>query len=97
MAKLNHQNESGQAIVEYILIMAVVVGIFVVVSQGIGRMNLANSLMAPLNKEFANTYKYGHPLAQGWDEGTPYYHPRITDKDNFRIFINPGESTADGF
>ena len=82
--------QEGQAVVEYILLLSVVVLFFVLITQGIARMGITPKLMASLTGPFANTYKYGHPKAQGFDEGAPKFHPRIFGgEENFRLFFNP--------
>jgi hypothetical protein len=66
-------DESGQAVVEYVLLLGIVVSIFLVVMRGLGRMGVAEKLMGPLNGSFAATYRFGHP--QGVDYPAPK-HPR---------------------
>ncbi len=85
-------NQSGQAMVEYILLLLVVVGGFLVLSKGMERMGVTQVLTTPITQNFAMAYKYGHPKAKGFDEGTPENHPRISGAgggNNFRMFINP--------
>jgi hypothetical protein len=86
-------NQSGQATLEYILLIAAIVTGVMLVSQKLSDLNLAARLTAPVTGSFAKTYRYGHPKAKGYDDGGPQYHPRATDKggNNFRIFINPGK------
>jgi hypothetical protein len=89
------KNESGQAVTEYILMVAVVVGLFLAVETALTKTGLNATMMTPLTKNYYFTYKYGHPKALGYDEaaqGGPSMHPRITTPGNFRIFIDPGAS-----
>lgn len=83
------KRESGQATLEYVLLLTIVVSFFMIVSQGLERLGLADKLLKPITQDFAYAYKYGHPDARGYDEGDPKMHPRIDTKGNFRIFINP--------
>lgn len=89
-------NERGQGVTEYIILLGVVVGAFVLVQKGLQAMNFAGMLTAPITHNFAMAYKYGHPQAQGYDEGQPAKHPRVYPNvnpggNNFRIFIRgPG-------
>ena len=71
--------------------MSVIVSGFFVVAKGLNRIGVAELLMRPVKKDFANAYKYGHPKAQGFDEGGAKFHPRVADggASNFRLFINP--------
>ena len=89
-ARSESNGESGQAVLEYILLMTVVVSAYLIVARGIARAGVAEKLMRPLSQNFAYTYKYGHPKARGYDEGEPQMHVRIYDGShrNFRIFIN---------
>jgi hypothetical protein len=45
--------------------------------------------MGPIVGSYANVYKYGHPRAKGFDEGTPENHPRAVTDGRVRLFINP--------
>jgi hypothetical protein len=81
--------ESGQATLEYILLIAVVVSTFVVMMRGLERFGLGEKMLKPIREDFAYAYKYGHPQARGYDEGEPRLHPRIEVQGSFRIFINP--------
>ena len=83
----------GQAVTEYILLLAAVVSFFLVIGSGLRRLNVAKALTRPLTEDFRYAYQYGHPKARGYeDEGGPKMHPRAVggDPSNFRIFINPG-------
>lgn len=89
------QDQRGQATVEYILLLSTLVAFFVVVRAGLERMQITDRLMAPIEQDFARTYRYGHPKAKGYPDGEPYneggpeHHPRIWGGSNFRVFLNP--------
>ncbi|MGK5086264.1 hypothetical protein WDW86_01795 [Bdellovibrionota bacterium FG-2] len=89
------KDEAGQATVEYILLLSVIVTFFILLAQGISQMGLAEKLARPIQKEFKAAYRYGHPKAKGEEEGGYEHHPRAReggkDKENFRIFLNPKE------
>jgi hypothetical protein len=72
--------EAGQAVVEYILLISVIVTFFVMLNVGLGKIGFMDLMMSPLKKDFANVYQYGHP------KGVEY-KPRGGDKT--RVFINP--------
>jgi Flp pilus assembly pilin Flp len=82
-------NQSGQAVTEYIMLLAIIVVVFLSVLQGIERLGLMTRLMRPLQGDFARTYQYGHPQAKGFDDGGPEKHPRARGGDNFRLFMSP--------
>jgi hypothetical protein len=85
------RNERGQAVVEYILLVAIIVTFFVGVRRAFERFRIGEALMRPITQEFAAAYQFGHPKAKGFDNGGPEYHPRaIGGNNNFRIFFNPG-------
>jgi hypothetical protein len=93
MGDLVIRRDEGQATIEYILVLSVVVMFAFAVMQGLRRIRLAEKMTAPITKDFAMTYKYGHPKASGPDEGDWKYHPRMpAGGNNFRIFMNPGNS-----
>jgi len=81
-------SESGQAIIEYILLLSVLVGAFMILETGLKRLGIGAALLAPISDSFKWAYKYGHPKARGYDEGEPKNHPRTVQGENdFRIFI----------
>ncbi len=92
----DRDDETGQATVEYILLLSVLVSLFLIVARGIGQMGLAEKLARPIQKDFKAAYQYGHPKAKGSADGGFEHHPRAMeggkDKENFRIFLNPGET-----
>ncbi|OFZ19710.1 MAG: hypothetical protein A2X94_16785 [Bdellovibrionales bacterium GWB1_55_8] len=90
LRNVNHRDERGQAVVEYILLVALVVMAFTIVAGGMERFKVGEALLKPIREDFARAYKYGHPKTTGFDEGSPSRHPRVTGgENNFRIFINP--------
>jgi Flp pilus assembly pilin Flp len=82
-------NESGQAAIEYVLILTIIVSFYMALMTVIDRANLAEKLSGPIVGSYARTYKYGHPKAKGFDEGTPENHPRAVIDGKVRLFINP--------
>lgn len=93
MAKLVFKiikNEKGQGATEYILLVAFAVMAFLALSRGIAAIGLQDKLMASFTKDFKYAYQYGHVEARGYgDPQGPKMHPRITEGENFRIFLNP--------
>ena len=87
-----HQKDaSGQAITEYLLLLAIIISLGLVVRGFVRRFQVADLLLRPINKTFAYVYLYGHPKARGMNDGGPKYHPRAigTGENNFRLFMNP--------
>ena len=80
-------HESGQAILEYVMLLAIVVGLFVNISKLLASKDWFSQLTAPITKEFRYTYNYGHPSCRGIEDGGQKNLALHTD--NFRIFINP--------
>jgi len=85
------KNQSGQSSLEYILMVAIMVNVAIFVFNWFKQSQMDQKLMAPLNTAFANTYQYGHPLAQGFDNGNSpnANHPRAVVGGKVRLFINP--------
>lgn len=84
------KDERGQAVVEYILILAVITGFFVLVTRALRDEKIASAVLKPLTEEHARAYQFGHPEARGPDDGRgPKLHPRIPGDGGGRIFLNP--------
>jgi len=83
------RSESGQAAIEYILILTIIVSFYVALMTVIDKANLAEKLSGPIVGSYAATYKYGNPKAKGFDEGTPENHPRAVIGGKIRLFLNP--------
>ena len=87
------KQRSGQAMTEYILLLAILVSLFTALLSGLMNSGAFTALKKPLEKDFKFTYQYGHPDARGQNDGGPLnipqkWEPRGESK-NFRIFINP--------
>jgi hypothetical protein len=87
------RERSGQATVEYILLLAMVVSLYAAFLRALSEKDVFKKLQAPITNEFAKTYRYGHPKAKGMDDGGPVNIPTVQskgyDEQNFRIFYNP--------
>ncbi len=84
------REESGQAVVEYILMMVLVMSAVMLV---IGKLKkdeyFFKHFTEPLVKHVTYNYKYADATAQGWDEGNPRLHIQISrpnEGQTFRIF-----------
>ncbi len=88
---LGRGHQEGQAAIEYILLISSIIGFYVLISQVLTQSGFDKKLTTMLTGPFAAAYKYGHPKAKGYDEGSPDYHPRVDDggNNNFRLFLNP--------
>ncbi|MGZ3692763.1 MAG: TadE/TadG family type IV pilus assembly protein [Bdellovibrionota bacterium] len=84
------QDQSGQSIVEYILVMFLVVSIVMFIFGAMKKNNFFfNKFTKPLVAYMIYNYKYGDASAQGWDEGKPHLHIQISQPNpnaTFRLF-----------
>ncbi len=91
----SHRADSGQGVLEYVLLMAIVVNLFLILSHGLGKLGLSEKLMKIVTGPYAKAYRYGHPQAAGFEDGeSPKMHPRFVsgggeESAGTRIFINP--------
>jgi hypothetical protein len=85
--------DQGQATVEYILLLAIVVAGFMIVFNGLGSIGLMSHLMTPISDPFAKAYQNGHYQARAPDDpGGAYKHPRaLPAPESFRIFYSQGD------
>lgn len=90
-SKVANETQSGQAVIEYIMLLAVVIGSYMTLASWFTRFGFAEKLTRPITKSFAHAYQYGDVEALGFDDGGPKRHPRANTRsnENFRIFINP--------
>lgn len=89
-------NRSGQAIAEYIILLAIVVLVYSALLKSLGGSSSFQALRKPFVEQYKYTYRYGHPDARGQDDGGPVLIPQYSDSPggqgaNFRIFINPSK------
>ena len=82
--------QSGQAVLEYILLLSFIVTGYVIVARFFTQSGITQKLTSPITVTFAKTYQFGDPRAKSFEDGAPDFHPRaIGGQDSFRIFINP--------
>jgi hypothetical protein len=84
-------NRSGQALAEYVILLAIVVLLYSALMKGLGGSASIAALKKPFVEQYKYTYRYGHPDARGQDDGGPKLIPQYSDDDSFRIFINPSK------
>ncbi len=85
----------GQAMVEYLLLLAVIVTFIVSAFKKIDDAGIPTKIASQITGTYARTYQFGHPKASYGSEGggETKNHPRAVDagENNFRIFIlQPG-------
>lgn len=90
---ITKKNQSGQAVMEYVLLLTVVSLMYLFASSYLRGSAVGKSISNPIQKDFAFAYRYGHPKARGLDDPDgPKLHPRISSSyaaGNFRLYINP--------
>ena len=90
LRRQKRKRQSGQTMVEYMLIMLVVVGALIGILSRLKKSQFFyKNFTEPLVKYVRYNYKYGDPKAQGWDEGSPSRHIQISkpnDGQTFRLF-----------
>ena len=83
--------DSGQALTEYVILLAILVSLFssmmALLSKSTGFANLKKTF----TEQYVRAYRYGHPEARGQDDGGPKLIPQYHTDENFRIFINPSK------
>ena len=80
----------GQAVTEYVLLLAVIVSVALVVGRWLRGAGIQEKLLGMMNQTVVHAYQSGHPKAIGpFNEGGPVHHPRAIGDGNFRIFMNP--------
>ncbi len=83
-------DQRGQSIVEYMLVLMVIVSAVLLVLSLMKKSNFFyKNVSEPLVRHITYNYKYGHPGAQGWDEGNPQLHIQISrpnEGQTFRLF-----------
>ena len=94
MMKNMARDESGQSILEYMLLLGIIAimgGLIMSVFRGTG---FGQKLQDRLLKPYAAAYRYGHPQAKGNEDGAPANQIKFgpDGANNFRIFINPKEA-----
>ncbi|MBN21629.1 MAG: hypothetical protein CL678_10120 [Bdellovibrionaceae bacterium] len=86
-------NQSGQVLVEYILLASIIAIVALGLINALNQMNLIQEILRPIKNQYAATYRYGHPKAKGFENGEePKHHAmaRVPEGENFRIFIMKG-------
>lgn len=90
MSSRRRAAEQGQALVEYVLLLAFITLVYLLITKQFKALNVADRLLDPVRNRYANVYRYGHPQAKV-DEQSGIYtkHPRAPEGDAIRLFINP--------
>jgi hypothetical protein len=82
--KRNTPRERGQALVEYVLLTGMIVGMAGIFNRALPA--ILAKLEAPIRKDFRQVYRNGDPKACGYDDniepcsGTPDRHPRVNSR-----------------
>lgn len=81
--------QSGQALVEYILVTFLVITMLAISFKWFKRSEyFFKNITKPVVAHIRYNYKYGDPTAQGWDEGEAKKHIEIVHPEGqtFRLF-----------
>jgi hypothetical protein len=71
-------NESGQAIAEYVLLLALTVIAFGILLNAVNQIGIMGLIMKPIQDPFMRAYQFGHPKANAPDMGgDTTKHPRL--------------------
>lgn len=86
--RIEKTSEAGQAITEYILLLAAIVAVFLAVWGQLSQIDLVTQFTNLLvTGGFAQAYQYGNPVAKGFSNGGPYEHPRAPNADGATRFF----------
>ena len=81
-------NQQGQTLFEYLMVMLMVIGISKVVLDILpGKLRKFEQM---LTSEYAASYRYGDSRTKGPDEGGYDLHPRVNTGNNFRMWKRKG-------
>jgi hypothetical protein len=87
--KRRRNKQSGQTMIEYVLMLLITVSMVTFVYKWLKSSEFFyKNITRPMIAQLRYNYKYGDPVAQGWDEGAPKKHIEIPKPDGqtFRIF-----------
>lgn len=83
--------QSGQATIEYLLVLGVVAALALGLTVLIRETQMGTYFTQAIKDGYRRAYQYGNPKTVGYEEGGPEKHARATSEGNFRIFINSGK------
>lgn len=85
-----HVSNSGQAVVEYVLILFLSFMVFIMISRWFSTSGLLEKIVSPAKNQYKVLYKYGFSKTKGKEEGGPELHPSpYVLPSESRIFVNP--------
>ncbi len=81
-------NQSGQALLEYVIMLLIVVSSYLFVVRGLMDAGITRLFVAPLKGEYGKAYQFGHPKGE-FDGSSGKNHPRFNGSgdNNFRLFL----------
>lgn len=87
------QNESGQAVFEYIIMLVIIAISFFWIYSQFKKSKLDAGINRLITEQYRAAYQYGHPKAkmEGDDPGSAQYHPWIRGEKGDRAFLNPSQ------
>ena len=79
-----HPKESGQTIVEYVLVLLMVVGATKIILDLLPAQ--IQKFERALSQDYVASYRYGDIRTKGPEEGAYDLHPRVSTGNNFRMW-----------
>lgn len=80
------KSERGQAILEYVLLLSIVVFMFGFAIRTMRERDWFQNLVKPLTKIYPDNYQYGYYNPNSPNEK---FVPQDPDSSKFRVFVNP--------
>ncbi len=81
--------QSGQTTIEYILMLSIIVSLFVGLSKFMKDSDIGSKILKPITDDYRRAYQFGGTNVKGLDQEEVEFHPRVTQGNNFKIFVNP--------
>jgi hypothetical protein len=86
------RGRDGQALVEYVIMLLVVVSSYLFVVRGLMDAGITQLFVRPIKGDYVKAYQFGHPKAE-FDGSGGKNHPRFLGggENNFRLFMKKAE------
>ncbi len=85
----NPNSTAGQSTIEYILMLSIIVSLFVTFSRFFRDSQIASKILKPITEDYRRAYQFGAVNVKGLGQEEVENHPRVSEGNNFKIFVNP--------